>query len=189
MVRSATVTPVPGNANANANAATSSGGEAAAYVLRLCLDLQLDAMLLTLGAAVAGPATGGRGGRSTDPQVPAVPEGPVWRTWLDEDLDCIRGLAADVLAGGATLPASLGSELQLHSPGMLLSHLSARYEGICSLLDDLVAGGVASGELGASLDVTVAHCRRRLAELTAFRPGTAARHLGDHEFLPGELLG
>src|SRR3982751_232216 len=58
--------------------------ESAAHLLRLCLDLQLDAMLLTLGALASDPA--GDGAPATAAGSAPLPGAVPWRRWIDEDV-------------------------------------------------------------------------------------------------------
>ncbi len=175
-----------------ATPATSALDDGEAHLVRLCLDLQLDALLLTLGAAAAspdGPATGTGTGTDGAGHAP-------WRRWVSEDLDLARSLAAGALASGAALPATLGSDLHRAVPATTIDNLEARYASMCSLLTDLVAR-VGTGHRGADLRATLERCERRLEELQRFRlTATPPRGLdlaggptGARGYLPGELLG
>jgi hypothetical protein len=68
--------------------------------LRLCLDLQLDALLVTVGAA-SSQSQGSE---------------PPWRRWLNEDIQLACSLAADAQTGGAGPPSGLGSDLDRAVP-------------------------------------------------------------------------
>lgn len=94
-----------------------------AYLLRLSLDLQLDALLLVLGASAAGPDESG------------IP----WRRWLDEDVELAWELTATARSARASLPATLGTALADEDGEGVNADLLARYESMCRLLEDLIA--------------------------------------------------
>jgi len=172
-----------------------------AHLLRLCLDLQLDALLLTLGAGAAQ-----RVREDTEPGWFATGSLP-WRRWLEEDLDLAEGLAADAMAGRATLPSTLGTEHDHRVPDVVLDNLLARYESMRDLLTDLLDRSDPDRDDGWRPRVREAlhRCQTRLVELREFRltstPPTGLRidltalsgHgsplAPEHEYLPGELLG
>jgi hypothetical protein len=147
-----------------------------AHLLRLCLDLQLDAMLLTLGALAADPGPDG-----------AAP----WRRWVTEDVDLACKLAGEALAGKAALPPTLGSDLGHAMPVTAIDDLVARYTSMIGLLDD--ARRVEGGFRPAGLADAIARCEARLDELHRYRlvntPATGLDLRVEHQFLPGELLG
>jgi hypothetical protein len=158
--------------------------DADAHMLRLCLDLQLDALLLTLGAAAAGRA---RDGEDTD-----VP----WRRWVGEDVDLAWTLASDALSGRAALPPTLGSDLDHAVPATTIDNLTARYEQMRALLIDLAASAEREGTGEAwrpRLHDALDRCERRLAELREHRllttPPRGMPLAPDRQYLPGELLG
>lgn len=210
----------------------AAGGQAGAtrgeaFVLRLCLDLQIDAMMLALGAA-AVESDDARGARSLS-QTPAPVREPLpgasvtsmapsgaaqdgsapratarvaaagaaghWRSWLDEDVDFVRRLAADVAASGVRLPATLGP----NAPAAIVDNLAARYEAMWSLLEDLhgrdqgTGGRAGKGGTAAvhAVDTVREHIRRRLAwlgEEQAARSRAVPVGVAG-PLLPGELLG
>jgi hypothetical protein len=159
----------------------------AAHLLRLCLDLQLDALLLTLGALAmdpvpdAAPAPGSASG-----------SGVPWRRWIGEDVDLACRLAAEALAGNAALPPTLGSDLGHAVPVTTIDDLVARYSSMLGLLGDL-----SRRSEGASrphgLDEAIHRCEARLAELRQHKllntPPTGLELRGERHFIPGELLG
>jgi hypothetical protein len=162
---------------------TPDGGEA--HVLRLCLDLQLDALVLTLGAA----SSQSRGFE------------PPWRRWVDEDIRLACSLAADARTGAGP-PSDLGSDLHRTVPGTTEDGLHARYTSMVALLSDLTARS-RSADVGQEEQPyqwrlraagALQHCRERLAELETHpwrlsgHPA-ADRPLAEHTYLPGELLG
>lgn len=146
-----------------------------AHLLRLCLDLQLDALLLTLGALAVDPGPDGGGGG-------AIP----WRRWITEDVDLACRLAADALAGNAALPPTLGSDLAHAMPVTTIDDLVARYTSMRGLLADLA-------HHGDGIDEIRGRCEARLAELHEHKlvatPPTGIDLRAEQRFLPGELLG
>ncbi|MBI4940903.1 MAG: hypothetical protein HY830_09155 [Actinobacteria bacterium] len=176
--------------------------EADAHLLRLCLDLQLDALLLALGAASAQElrdlGTPAGADRPTDEVVP-------WRRWVDEDVDLAAGLAADTMAGRATLPPTLGTDLGHEVPATVIDELVARYASMHGLLGDLLRRDLAADDdrRHPRLLVALRRCRARLDELHRYRlattpprgvrldaaapPGGPAA--GERAYLPGELRG
>ncbi|WP_088313421.1 hypothetical protein [Kineosporia sp. R_H_3] len=182
----------------------SAFDESDAHLLRLCLDLQLDALLLALGAASAQelrdqgtPASGAD--RGADDVVP-------WRRWVEEDVDLAAGLAADAMAGRATLPPTLGTDLGHEVPAAVIDNLVARYESMHNLLGDLLRRDLTVDDDHRHPRVLVAlrRCRARLDELHRYRlattpprgvrldaavPVDGPTSTRDREYLPGELLG
>lgn len=196
MTRSATVDPaaeVLGSSDrAMRGSAAREAEDRGAHLLRLVLDLQLDALLLGLGAAAVEAS------RSPVPvpaQPPAASGGAPWPRWSAEDIDLVRTLAAETVQSGAALPATLGPDPGGQEEHVVLRRLAARYESMRDLLADLLAradrGGMAPGQRHL-LDL-MAHCENRLVELSGLTrqsPGTPARgHRSERAYLPGELLG
>lgn len=124
---------------------------AAAHLARLCLDLQLDALLLTLGA-----------GAASEPGREALP----WRRWLTEDLALAVELARTALAGGEDLPGRLGGTTDGESH-RVVEDLSAHYLAMHTMLLDLAGSTFGSALPGSRLGQALEHCRRRLQELDA----------------------
>lgn len=176
-------------------AAVRGGDDHGAYLLRLVLDLQLDAMLLGLGAAAVQES------RSHPSPVPTssisdAPSSAPWPRWAVEDIDLARTLAAEAVNSGAALPATLGPEPGGQEEPVVLDRLAARYESMRKLLSDLLARGADLPAVGQShLYELMAHCQRRLIELRSLSRSAMARHSitspppAEHEYLPGELLG
>lgn len=162
----------------------------AGHLLRLCLDLQLDALLLTLGALAADHAPDASDDRST-PATPAPAGGLPWHRWISEDVDLACQLAAEALAGNAALPPSLGSTLGHAMPITVIDDLMARYTSMLGLLQDLADSQAGPARPGG-IDEAIARTQARLAELRQHRalitPPTGI-DLRAHHFLPGELLG
>lgn len=170
------------------------GDNHSAHLLRLVLDLQLDALLLGLGAAAVHES------RSHPSPVPGpvsdAPGAAPWPRWVMEDIDLARTLAAEAVTSGAALPATLGPEPAAQEEPVVLDRLAARYESMRSLLADLLArtGDDLPAAGSSHLHELMAHCQRRLVELRSVARSTAthrngsSRH-GEHRYLPGELLG
>ena len=163
--------------------------ESAAHLLRLCLDLQLDAMLLALGALAADPASDDA--RPQSPTTP-VPGAIPWRRWIGEDVDLACKLAREAMSGHAALPPTLGSDLGHAVPVTTIDDLVARYTSMIGLLGDLShrAEGTARP---AGLDDAMTRCEARLAELRGHRlvetPPSGIDLRAEQHYLPGELLG
>ncbi len=156
------------------------------HVLRLCLDLQLDALLLTVGAASSESA------RSQPP----------WHRWMNEDIQLACDLMADAQTGGAGPPSGLGSDLDRDVPSTTEDGLHARYTSMAALLSGLLSRPRRDGagqpeqpyEWRSRVATALQHCRERLAELEAhpWRPPVhpaAGRLPAAPTYLPGELLG
>jgi hypothetical protein len=159
----------------------------AAHLLRLCLDLQLDALLLTLGALAVDPP---EDRPASDPSVGAA--GIPWRRWIGEDVDLACQLAAAALAGNAALPPTLGSDLSHAVPVSTIDDLVARYTSMLGLLGDLSRRSDGASRPQA-LDEAMARCEARLSELRGHKlvntPPSGMYLRAEHQFLPGELLG
>ncbi len=176
-------------ANPPPTAATTSGltlDGSDLHVLRLCLDLQLDALLLTVGAA----SSQSRGSE------------PPWRRWVNEDIQLACSLAADAQTGGAGPPSGLGSDLDRAVPSTTEDGLHARYTSMVALLSGLISRPRSDGvgqeeqpsEWRSRAAMALQHCRERLAELET-RPWRLPVHRpegrprAERTYLPGELLG
>jgi hypothetical protein len=151
-----------------------SPGAADLHLLRLALDLQVDAMLLTLGAAARAP---------DDDQVP-------WRRWVIEDLDAARMLARTLLAGNVDPPAALGTGRLCTEVDSALEDLIARYAAMDDLLRGALRRPYAAQPWRPAAREALTRCEVRLGELHRHR-GRAAVRAADEcpRFLPGELLG
>jgi hypothetical protein len=160
----------------------------AAHLLRLCLDLQLDALLLTLGALAVDAEPEDDPASGTSAEASGIP----WRRWIGEDVDLACQLAAAALAGNAALPPTLGSDLGHAVPVTTIDDLVARYTSMLGLLADLSrrSDGATRPQ---GLDEAMARCEARLSELRGHKlvhtPPSGMHLRAEHEFLPGELLG
>jgi hypothetical protein len=193
-------------APAIAATAPTAAGDPSAHVMRLCLDLQLDAMLLALGTAANHSQAPGT------TEATGKPAAGTWQRWMVEDLQMVRALAVDVVRGGATLPPTFGAEADRPSR-TTVDQLAARYESMVTLLAGLAdaAGRPEAGRHSAGrdtvgraalvagpVDEALDRCRRRLLELSeagrpaatrGSAPAPAPAPLPPRAFLPGELLG
>lgn len=153
-------------------AAIGRPGRADGHRLRLCLDLVLDAAVLTLRAAARETLVrdARRDGGSVIPR-PAAP-GPApgppvpWRRWLNEDVELIWSLAAALPEGPPVLPA--GGDAGPDLDARVLRDLRERYEAIRDGLADVLAqAGAGDGSWQPRIRTALTHCRGRLGELAA----------------------
>jgi hypothetical protein len=156
------------------------------HVLRLCLDLQLDALLLAVGAA---------SGELNE-------SGPPWRRWVNEDIQSACNLASNAHTGGAGPPSGLGSDLDRALSHTTENGLHARYTSMLALLSGLISRPRTDDVThedppqpwGPGVASALAHCQDRLTELEEhpWRPdhrGPGRRPQAQDSYLPGELLG
>lgn len=144
------------------------------HLLRLALELQVDAMLLTIGAAA----------RAFDEQ--QVP----WRRWAVEDLDASRMLAQTLLEHDAEPPAALGGGSSGGGCDETLDDLIARYSSMADLLSGVLRRPYAGQAWRPVAHEALARCRARLEELHRHRGSAAVRRAEPGTtYLPGELLG
>jgi hypothetical protein len=118
------------------------------HLLRLSLDLQLDAMLFMLGAAATHndevatpsltptrtPAAASGTASGTAPDVDEIP----WGRWVAEDLELTRCLASTAAELGLALPPTLGRAGRHTDSRQVAEDLIARYEFMSNLLGDLL---------------------------------------------------
>lgn len=144
------------------------------HTLRLALDLQVDAMLLALGAAA----------RSGDEA--HIP----WRRWVVEDLEASRLLARTILEHEAEPPAMMGTGRLGGCGDDALDDLIARYTSMDDLLTSVLRRPYEGQEWRPAAREALERCRSRLEELHTHRGAVAVRN-GDRGrgYLPGELLG
>jgi hypothetical protein len=148
------------------------------HLLRLALDLQLDALLLTLGASAHAESRG-------DPESRTP-----WRRWLVEDLDLARTLAMALVEGEGSPVPGLGGGLAHGSVQSSLENLSARYESMENLLVGLLDRPAVGQAWRIPAGEALQRCRARLAELRRHRrEAIAAVALLQTPSLPGEWLG
>ena len=166
------------------------------HVLRLCLDLQLDALLHTVGASAAARVSQVRDeqrppeGHSPQPHtysglvagdpetvhgadpvaVAAVSTPLPWRRWLAEDVELACAMAAGAMATDAIPPAELGTDLTEADPVEVVDDLLVRYRSMQPMLTGLARGAVSeSGSWRTLLRSTLARCEQRIDELQAHR--------------------
>jgi len=166
-------------------------GPSGLHLLRLTLDLQLDAMLLTLGAAAHAQVQGGVGAVSeigvegTDEDRGGVP----WRRWLMEDLDLARALTATLHEADAAPVPGLGGSFAKTCADTSLDYLAARYESMERLLLSVLEQASGGQRWHAQAAEALQRCRARLTELHHHRGVSIATVNLRATFLPGELLG
>jgi len=148
------------------------------HTLRLALDLQLDAMLVTLGAAA----------HSATRPVAEQDEVP-WRRWLVEDLELARTLAVALVEGEAAPAPGLGGGITSAGIEMSLEHLVARFTSMERLLVGVLERPNGSESWRGAAAEALARCRSRLEELHEHRRGVIVASVSPAGFLPGELLG
>jgi hypothetical protein len=166
-------------------------GQGDAYLLRLCLDLKLDALLLTLGTAASDPAcptscppaSGSTDlpmtglltvGRDADDRLPSASL-PPWQRWLHEDVEVTLALARALLTRGGLLPSSMAHAGGLTATPEVLDRLQTCHVELGSLLGEVAqATGTGADSEAASSTVSrlrsgFRHCGRRLDELDLLR--------------------
>jgi hypothetical protein len=184
-----------------ARRATTVTRSSAAFLLRMCLELHLSAMLMAVQLSAAeedhaGPAPL-KGPELPEPSGPgdALAANPCaesrrLQAWLEEDVELLCRLAADVPAARLDLAGVLGSTLRV-DPESLVDNIAAHYRMIVVLLDER-ADFAPSENLAATADA--ARLRQRCVERldilrrSAETPRTVSS-LRSPRFLPGELLG
>jgi hypothetical protein len=169
------------------------------YLLRLALDLQLDALLLTLGAAARAEVRGGAratavGGHATVqatagttvPSDDAVP----WRRWLGEDVELARMLAGVLVEGEGNPFPTLEDGVARSAESATLDDLAARYESMEDLLVGVLERPSAGQHWRGSAAEALQRCRDRIAELRRHRRAAIALAAASRtSYLPGEWLG
>ncbi|MFN8078206.1 MAG: hypothetical protein U0Q19_01455 [Kineosporiaceae bacterium] len=164
---------------------TSHPEHAELHLIRLALDLQVDALLLALGASV----------RDHSSQVP-------WQRWLTEDLELAQVLTSALVESEVGPSPTIGSAVS-GPTGNVLDHLLARY----SSMEELLNGALHRPHTGQSWRMAASHalirCRTRMEEIHVHQRAQHARvaaeraasaevtaHARQREaFLPGEWLG
>jgi hypothetical protein len=162
--------------------------------LRLALDLQLDAMLLTLGAAAHAESgvdlvhRGDDRARGDDVARGDVP----WRRWLVEDLELARMLAAVLLEWETAPVPGFGGGFAPTTVETSLENLVARYSSMETLLSGLLDRAHCGQAWRAAATESLSRCRARLDELHRHRRAViterAAHTCGPASETSGELL-
>jgi hypothetical protein len=149
------------------------------HILRLALELQLDALLLTLG----GSAQAGTG------QAPDCDQPLPWQRWLIEDLELARELATVLIASDDAAVPALGGGLADFCASASLDNLADHYTSMEGLLAAALTRPSSGRWRPTALDA-LGRCRARLAEVHALRRLTLVTPRAQgRSFLPGELLG
>jgi hypothetical protein len=132
------------------------------YMLKLCLELQLEALLLALGssAVVSNTHPAHQDGGRPDPT--SLP----WGRWLAEDLDLACALTKDCVDDGIPLPSSIGLSAGT-SASAVMESLAARYTAMAAVVDEMLerTDGRAHPVAVKRLAETRDHCSARLDAL------------------------
>jgi len=146
------------------------------YMLKLTLELQLEALLLALGSSAVAART------ATAPPVD-VP----WEKWLAEDLELACALTRDCVEDGVPLPSSMAV---VGTGGGVVESLAARYSAMAAVVDEMLARTDAVGHPVAvvRLGETRARCEERLDALLGESPEAAAERLFSPQ-VAGNYLG
>jgi hypothetical protein len=163
------------------------------YMLKLTLELQVEALLLALGSsAVAArggrhdPGAGGHGAPDASFVAPAAaaPAADLpWQKWLAEDLELAGALTRDCVADGVPLPSSMGLAGS-GGPGGVVESLAARYSAMAAVVGEMLdrTDVRAHASAVARLVETRARCEERLDALIGESPESAAERF----FTPAE---
>lgn len=156
------------------------------HLLRLVLDLQVDALLLTLGASV----------RPGSAQVP-------WQRWLAEDLELAQVLTAALTESESAPWPTIGGAVS-GPTGNVLDHLLSRYTTMRDQLDHVLRRAHTGQTWRMAATHAQVRCRSRIDELHLHRRAAHARAAAERaatgeapsgqtpkreSYLPGELLG
>jgi hypothetical protein len=163
------------------------------YMLKLTLELQVEALLLALGSSAVA-ARGGRHdpgvGGSGAPDAAAAPAADLpWQKWLAEDLELAGALTRDCVEDGVPLPSSMGLAGS-GGPGGVVESLAARYSAMAAVVGEMLdrTDVRAHASAVARLVETRARCEERLDALIGESPESAAeRFFAPAE--PGHYLG
>jgi hypothetical protein len=148
------------------------------YLLKLCLELQVEILLLALGSSAVAShpvemtarATANHPGfpRSDEPDRP-------WSRWLAEDLELVAALARDCVNDGVPLPSSMGLPAGAETVGGAQS-LGARYSALTAVVAEMLDRIDPTHHPVAAARLTQAYtrCDERLYELLGQR---AANHV------------
>jgi hypothetical protein len=179
------------------------------YMLKLTLELQIEALLLTLGSSAvvsretkttpdgAGRPVPGRPGADRIAPEGATPDlagrertgtGAAaadlpWEKWLAEDLELACSLTRDCVGDGIPLPSSMGI-VTSRRPGFVVESLAARYSAMAAVVGEMLGRTDARQHATAvaRLQETRARCEERLDALLGETPQAAAERL----FAPAE---
>jgi hypothetical protein len=142
------------------------------YMLKLCLELQLEALLLALGTS----AVASRGGAPEQAAATAT-DGLPWDKWLTEDLDLACALTRDCVDDGIPLPSSMG--LVPGTSGSVVESLAARYSAMAAVVGEMLdrTDSRRHPAAVARLTQTRARCEERLDALIGQSPESANARL------------
>lgn len=150
------------------------------YMLKLCLELQLEAMLLALGSSAVVLRGGRRAQRTPGAARPAdLP----WEKWLAEDVELACALTRDCVNDGIPLPSSMG-QVDGHRSGTMVESLAARYSAMSAVVGNMLDRTDPEQHATAfsRLVETRTRCEERLAALIGGSPETT----GDPWYRPAE---
>jgi hypothetical protein len=157
------------------------------YLLKLCLELQVEALLLALGSSAV--ASRGRRVNQGRPAGAASTADLPWEKWLAQDLDLAHALTRDCVEDGIPLPSSMGLVGAEAATGVVES-LAARYSAMATVVGEMLdrTDARTHGHAVARLSETRARCVERLDMLLGESPEAAAEHLFTPTE-PGHYLG
>jgi len=107
------------------------------YMLKLCLELQVEALLLALGSSAVS-ARGDRAGapaRRDAVAGVAHPSALPWETWLAEDLELACALTRDCVEDDIPLPSSMGL---IGGEDRVAESLAARYSAMAAVVGEML---------------------------------------------------
>jgi hypothetical protein len=161
------------------------------YMLKLCLELQLDALLLTLGSSAAMSRESGLDRRGAGGTLPTGPheETLPWEKWLTEDLELATALTRDCLHDGVPLPSALA--LVGAASGRVVESLAARYSAMAAVVGEMLERTDErehSAAVGRLVE-TRHRCEERLDALLGESLETAAERFFPPAAVPGHYLG
>lgn len=161
------------------------------YMLKLCLELQLEALLLALGSSAVVSREAGADRRGAGRAVPTGPNDTdlPWEKWLAEDLDLACALTRDCLHDGVPLPSSLATVGT--SGGRMVESLAARYSAMAAVVGEMLERtDVREHSVAVNrLVETRVRCVERLDALLGESPESAAERLFPPAAEPGHYLG
>ena len=150
-------------------------GSAHTHQLRICLDLQLDALRVAFGAAAAdtathpGPGSGSTPGLELHRRSAGVPaDRRPWHRWLVEDIDQAFSLASvmAVTQAGPGGPGPADPEAALEAS---LDDLAIHHQSVRDLLAELLEGPrrLQPGPARNAAQAARERCEQRIGELRA----------------------
>lgn len=161
------------------------------YLLKLCLELQLEALLLAVGASAVTslPERAGGSGVAGASIGPSPDSDLLWTSWLTEDLQLTRALTRDCVDDGIPLPSTMGLPAGSESSSALDS-LAARYSAMAAVVGEMLERtDPRSHPLAvARLSETLIRCEERLDQLLGQSLPRGTAWWREHEE-PGHYLG